>query len=81
MKVIFPIRFRGVSQTLQTTDITAIQGTANLFLISKSACTNFANLGANFPHHITIQRQVAFILHVDLATRDTEILMMFHFPE
>ena len=73
MKVIFPIRFRGVSQNLQTTDIRAIQGDANLLLISKSACTNCANLGANFPHRITIQIHVAVILHVYLATRATEI--------
>jgi len=73
MKVIFPIRFRGVSQTLQTTDITAIQGTADLLLISKFACRNSANLGANFRHHVTTETRVAFILHVDLATRDTEI--------
>jgi len=58
MKVVNPIRFRGDSQTLQATDMTAIQGTVNLLLISKSVCTICAHLVENFPHHITIQWQV-----------------------
>jgi len=63
VNLIFSIRFRGVSQALHTTDITAFQRAANLTLIFKSAFTNWGNLGANFPHHITIETQVAFILH------------------
>ena len=67
--VVYLIRFRGFSQTLKGSYLTAIRGTTNLLLISKSVFIICAYLGANFPHHITIQRLVAFIFHVDLATR------------
>ena len=71
--LIVKIRFHAVSQTLHATVLTAIQRTANFFLISKSVCTNCPHLGANFPLQITIQRQFIIILHVDGATRYTEI--------
>ena len=70
---ILKVRFLGVSQTPQTPNLTAIQRTANFSLISKSVCTNCPHLGANFPLQITIQRQFIIILHVDVATRYTEI--------
>ena len=73
MKVVHKIRFSGVFHDLQANDMRAVQGTANLLLISKSICTNCGNLSANFPHHINIRTQVAVILHVYLAIRDTEI--------
>ena len=71
--LIVKIRFHAVSQTLHATVLTAIQRTANVFSISKSVCTNCPHFGANFPLQITIQRQFIIILHVDGATRDTEI--------
>ena len=71
--LIVKIRFHAVSQTLHATVLTAIQRTANFFLISKSVCTNCPHFGANFPLQITIQRQFIIILHVDGATRYTEI--------
>ena len=71
--LIVKIRFPAVSQTLHTTVLTAIQRTANFFSISKSVCTNCPHFGANFPLQITILRQFIIILHVDGATRYTEI--------
>ena len=67
------IRFPAVSQNLHTIVLTAIQRTANFFSISKSVDTNCLHFGANFPLQITIQRQFIIILHVDGATRYTEI--------
>jgi len=64
--------FRGVSQTLHATDMTAMQGQSDLLFISKPICAICAHLVANFLHHITIQTQVAVVLHVYLATRDKE---------
>jgi len=73
VEIIFEVRFRGVSQTLHATDMTAMQGTTDLLFITKFVFVICAHLGVNFPHHITIQTQFAVIFHVYLATRDKEI--------
>jgi len=81
MNVIFSIRFRGVSQALQTTDITAFQTTANLSLISKSALYELRKFGSKFHSPHNHSETTCFIMHVDLATHATEILMTLFFSE
>jgi len=58
-KLFVKFRFRGVSQTLHATDMTAMQGTSDLFFITKFVFVICVHLGTNFPHHITIHREVA----------------------
>jgi len=67
VEIIFEVRFHGVSQTLHATDMTAMQGTTDLLFLTKTVSVICAHLGVNFPHHITIHRQVALY-----CTRDKE---------
>ena len=74
--LVLKVRFRGASENLQATEITAIHKSRICFwFLSLSTAIVLIWVQISPSPHNCLRRQVAFIFHVYLATSDREIWM------